>query len=123
MKSTAVTEPGAISIPEISESNTIRILAGPEYHLLHTDIIKGILRRSFKISNQSNRMGYRLEAPISNYHAPVEVISSGVVPGTVQLTHSGQLVILMADAQTTGGEPMIANVSSRDLDRLGQMKP
>ena len=117
------------SIPEAdipdepSYTDTIRILAGPEYHRIDTACIKELLDKQFTISNHSNRMGYRLESALSNYQQPLEIISSGVVPGTIQLTDSGQLIVLMADAQTTGGYPRIANVVSADLDLLGQMKP
>jgi antagonist of KipI len=101
----------------------IRVLAGPEYSTFNTAAIKEFLGRRFTISPQSNRMGYRLNSPLDNYRTPVEVISSGVVPGTIQVTHSGQLIILLADAQTTGGYPRIANVISVDQDKLAQMRP
>ena len=50
-------------------------------------------------------------------------MSSGIVIGTVQITNAGQPIILMADAQTTGGYPRIANVLTDDLDILAQMQP
>jgi len=108
---------------EVSIAATIRVLAGPEYSMFNTAAIKEFLGRKFTISPQSNRMGYRLDSPLANYSSPVEVISSGVVPGTIQVTHSGQLIILLADAQTTGGYPRIANVISVDQDKLAQMRP
>ena len=101
----------------------VRVLAGPEYHLFSTSAIKELLGEEFTITPQSNRMGYRLNNPLDNYRTPVEVISSGVVPGTIQVTHSGQLIVLLADAQTTGGYPRIANVISADQDKLAQMRP
>jgi len=101
----------------------IRVLPGPEYSQFSTRYIKEFLGCQFTVGNQSSRMGYRLDNLLSEYISPIEVISSGVVPGTVQVTHSGQLIILMADAQTTGGYPRIANVISADLDKLAQMKP
>jgi len=115
--------PMDLQLPKPLKSAVIRILAGPEYNLLNTAVIKELLSRKFTISNQSNRMGYRLESSLANYQTPLEVISSGVVPGTIQVTHSGQLIVLMADAQTTGGYPRIANVISDDQDSLAQMKP
>ena len=102
---------------------TIRVLPGPEYSQFETHSIKEFLGRQFKVGNQSSRMGYRLDTPLSEYNSPIEVISSGVVPGTIQVTHSGQLIVLMVDAQTTGGYPRIANVISADFDKLAQMKP
>lgn len=101
----------------------IRILAGPEYSLFETELVLELLRKDFTITPQSNRMGYRLADPLQNYTEPIEIISSGVVPGTVQLVPSGQLIILMADAQTTGGYPRIANVIGEDLVKLAQMQP
>lgn len=77
---------------------------------------------SFVITNQSDRMGYRL----NNLPLPVmsneEVISSGVSFGTVQLLPDGKLIILMADHQTTGGYPRVAHVISAHHSRLAQMK-
>ena len=105
------------------DQGVIRIMAGPEYHRIDTDTIKEFLKNRYTISTHSNRMGYRLDNSLSNYKQPIEIISSGVMPGTIQLTDSGQLIVLMADAQTTGGYPRIANVLSTDLDLLGQMKP
>ena len=114
----------AVDIPDAPPyRDTIRILAGPEYHRIDTDCIKVLLNKRCTISNHSNRMGYRLKSALSSYRMPIEIISSGVVPGTIQLTNSGQLIVLMADAQTTGGYPRIANVVNADLDLLGQMKP
>lgn len=106
-----------------SPDNFIQVLAGPEYHRLGRAVIVEFLKKEFIISAQSNRMGYRLKTPLQGYHDPLEIISSGVVPGTIQLVPSGQLIILMADAQTTGGYPRIANVIWKDQHKLAQMKP
>ena len=114
--------------PKLSGRNTlnasvIRILPGPEYHQMSTDTIKELLGATFTISTHRNRMGYRLNANLASYQNPLEIISSGVTPGTIQITPSGQLIVLMADAQTTGGYPRIANVISADLGSLAQINP
>ena len=111
------------STQEQKSVEVIRVLAGPEYSLFSTANIKDFLGKPYAITSQSNRMGYRLDFPLSNYTSPIEVISSGVVPGTIQVTNSGQLIILMADAQTTGGYPRIANVPREDQDKLAQLRP
>jgi len=118
------TASGAVpeTIPE-RKGSLLRILAGPEYHQLDTPVIKDILNRDFIISPQSNRMGYRLGPGLISYQDPLEIISSGVVPGTIQLVPSGELIILLADAQTTGGYPRVAHVIRDDQDKLAQMKP
>jgi len=77
----------------------------------------------FRIGVQSNRVGYRLEGPALALRTPLELISEGVVPGTVQLPPGGQAIVLMAEAPTTGGYPRIAQVAEVDRSRLAQRKP
>jgi antagonist of KipI len=76
---------------------------------------------SFVISNQSDRMGYRLQGEALLLKTPMELISSAVGFGTIQLLPNGQLIVLMADHQTTGGYPRIASVITADLPRLAQL--
>lgn len=68
-------------------------------------------------------MGYRLTTELISEEEREEMISSGIVPGTIQITGSGQPIILLNDAQTTGGYPRIANILSEDMDQLAQLKP
>ncbi|MEM7369362.1 MAG: biotin-dependent carboxyltransferase family protein [Bacteroidota bacterium] len=109
--------------PNFPECLTVGMMPGPEFDSFGAYTIGHFLSREHIVSNQSNRMGYRLESQLANYQAQAEVISSGVVPGTIQITHSGQPIILMADAQTTGGYLRMGNVVSKDMDQLGQLKP
>lgn len=104
-------------------SLTVNVLKGPEFDLFTKKEIDFFLNNKFKISNNANRMGYRLSQKIKNFKQKKGIISSGIIPGTIQITNAGQPVILMRDAQTTGGYPRIGNVISEDLDRLAQMKP
>lgn len=101
----------------------IEVIPGPEFEKIPRNVIAQFFGQSYTISPDSNRMGYRLREKIGNYKAITEVISSGIVPGTIQITNEGQPIILLADAQTTGGYPRIANVTFRDLDKLAQNKP
>ena len=101
----------------------IKVYSGPEFDAFSDIEKQSFFGDSFTIGQDSNRMGYRLKEALSGYSKKEEVISSGVIPGTIQITNSGQPIVLMADAQTTGGYPRIANVSSNDLDRLAQFKP
>ena len=68
-------------------------------------------------------MGLRLMERLPRYNPRTEVISSGIVPGTIQITNEGQPIILTADAQTSGGYPRIANVISDDFGHLAQLRP
>jgi antagonist of KipI len=99
------------------------VLPGNEWERLTIESKENFLMTSFVITNQSDRMGYRL----NNIPLPVmsneEIISSGVSFGTVQLLPDGKLIILMADHQTIGGYPRIAHVISAHHSGLAQMKP
>lgn len=100
----------------------ILILPGNEWQRLTEEGKESFLMTSFVITNQSDRMGYRL----NNLPLPVlsgeEIVSSGVSFGTVQLLPDGKLIILMADHQTTGGYPRVAHVISAHHSKLAQMK-
>lgn len=109
--------------PDLSQLNIIRVLPGPEFSLISNLAIGDFFSQDFKISNDSNRMGYKLEGRLAHFESALEVISSGIIPGTIQITNAGRPIILMADAQTSGGYTRLANVITEDLDKLAQMKP
>jgi antagonist of KipI len=104
------------------DQKEILILTGSELIRLTAESKENFLMTSFVITNQSDRMGYRL----NNIPLPVmtneEIISSAVSFGTVQLLPDGKLIILMADHQTTGGYPRVAHVISAHHSKLAQMK-
>lgn len=104
------------------EPKEIFVLPGNEWERLAAESKENFLMTSFVITNQSDRMGYRL----NNIPLPVmsneEIISSAVSFGTVQLLPDGKLIILMVDHQTTGGYPRIAHVISAHHSKLAQMK-
>jgi antagonist of KipI len=102
---------------------TLRVLAGPEIQSFSAQQIAFFFNQKFVITKESNRIGYRLEPAMEEYSHPDDMISSGIVPGTIQITRQGQPVILLADAQTTGGYPRIANIVREDLDAIAQLKP
>ena len=101
--------------------SAVRIIAAPQCYLLNIQSKENILQAAFTISNQSDRMGYRLTGHQCYLQNPLELISSPVTFGTVQLLPDGQLIILMADHQTTGGYPNIATIIVADLPRLAQL--
>lgn len=109
--------------PYFSRQLTVRIWPGPEFDWLPEPALHYLTTHAFQLSNECNRMGYRLRESLPGYQPVRELISSGIVPGTIQLPPSGRPLILLADAQTTGGYPRIAIVADRDLDDLGQLTP
>jgi antagonist of KipI len=106
-----------------SRQLSVRVMAGPEFAWFSRASVEYFTSHAFRISPDSNRMGYRLRESLPDFRPDRELISSGIVPGTVQVLPSGSPVILLADAQTTGGYPRIANVLDRDLDYLAQLVP
>ena len=67
--------------------------------------VETFLAGEWTISATSDRMGYRLDGPqISHLHGH-NIVSDGTVDGSIQVPGSGQPIVLMADAQTTGGNP------------------
>jgi antagonist of KipI len=80
--------------------------------------------RTFRVSSRSNRMGVRLEGePLPGAAAFAGMSSVAVFPGTVQLPPDGQPIVLLADAQTIGGYPVIGQVIAADLPRAAQLRP
>jgi len=107
------------------ESNSpVRIMEGKQFHLFTQRAKSKLLQAEFKIQSNSDRMGYRLQG---EYHlslsSPKELITEGVTMGSIQVPPDGQPIVLMADRQTTGGYPKIAQVASVDLPILAQKKP
>jgi antagonist of KipI len=98
----------------------IRILCGREWDQIKACSQQLVLSKSFAISPTSNRMGYQLIQEPLKMASPATMLSSAVTAGTIQLLPSGQLVVLMAGHQTTGGYPRLAHVISADLPRLAQ---
>lgn len=75
----------------------------------------------WQLSSQSNRMGYRLQGQILKRITDRELLSHGLLPGVVQVPHNGQPIVLMNDAQTTGGYPRIACIIEADMYHLAQI--
>jgi antagonist of KipI len=85
--------------------------------------VAALVSSRFVITPQSNRMGYRLTGAALARRNEVELLSDATPIGSVQVTGSGQPILLMADRQTTGGYPKIATVISADLPLAGQLAP
>jgi antagonist of KipI len=106
---------------EFYTDNRIDCIIGSEYALLEKISQKSFVTNQFKISNQSNRMGYRLEGQALLLSNKKECVSSAVSFGTIQLLPNAQMIILMADHQTTGGYPRIGQVTTSSLPTLAQL--
>lgn len=101
--------------------NRIRALPGPEYHEFDEASQASFWRSPWQLSPQSNRMGYRLQGQPLTRTTEREMLSHGLLPGVVQVPHNGQPIVLMNDAQTTGGYPRIACIIEADMYHLAQI--
>jgi len=101
----------------------VHAIKGPEFDRFNAASQEDIFNSMFTISSQSNRMGYRLEGKKFMLEHKTEMVSTAVTAGIVQVTHEGDPIILMADAQTTGGYPRIARICAADISLLAQTRP
>lgn len=106
--------------PELTSVNKIEVIKGSEWEWLDETSQQTFLSTPFTLTNVADRMGYRLAGKAMQVEEKKELVSSAVSFGTLQLLPSGQLIVLMADHQTTGGYPRIANVISAHLPMLAQ---
>ena len=102
--------------------NELSCIIGKEWNWLTPESQFNFLHNAFAISNLSDRMGYRLFSDELRVEKSEELVSSGVDFGTVQLLPNGQLIILMADHQTTGGYARLAHISTTSLHSVAQLK-
>ena len=99
-------------------SNIVDVFKGPEYDQLSSEERKQLRDQVFTISNLYDRMAYQFNETFTNNLQPI--ITSPVLPGTVQLTPSGNLIVLMRDCQTTGGYPRILQLKESSINCLAQ---
>jgi antagonist of KipI len=100
----------------------VRVLAGPHRDALADQDVDRFLNTAFRVTPKADRMGIRLEAPGLRLHTE-EILTTAVTQGAIQVTPSGELIVLLAEHQTTGGYPVIATVISSDWPLLGQARP
>ena len=100
-------------------NKNIKVFKGPEFSCLDEKSVNKLINQEFSIGI-NNRMAYNLNEKIKT--GVSSIISAGVIPGTVQLTPSGQLIILHRDCQTTGGYPRILQLNEKSLNNLAQLR-
>ena len=104
--------------PSHFNTKQIDVFKGPEFDKLSKEQQVILFSEVFTISKDNNRMAYQLVQNIENHLEPI--ITSAVLPGTVQLTPSGKLIILMRDCQTTGGYPRVLQLKEASINVLAQ---
>jgi biotin-dependent carboxylase-like uncharacterized protein len=108
--------------PHIGHSWMLRAVPGPDMHLVSGSVAE-FYNQTYRLSRRTNRMGAALDGHILKLNSGGRLASAAVFPGTVQCPPDGMPFLLMADAQTTGGYPRIAQVIRADRHMLGQIRP
>ncbi|MDD2999916.1 MAG: KipI antagonist, partial [Candidatus Riflebacteria bacterium] len=100
------------------ERQLIRVLLGPQGDFFGAAEKLSFFTQTWQVSKDSDRMGYRLEGEALHHLDKKEIVSDGVMKGAIQVPGHGQPIVLLADAQTTGGYPKIATVIGPDLGKF-----
>ncbi|HWT88634.1 MAG TPA: biotin-dependent carboxyltransferase family protein [Candidatus Angelobacter sp.] len=106
-----------------STRGTIRVTQGPQWENFSESVRKQFFEQSYVVTEEANRMGIRLKGTQHQLAAAEDMITEGVSLGAIQVTPSGQPIILFVEQQTTGGYPKIANVIAADFSSVGQLRP
>ncbi len=109
-----------IKIEDHFHKNYLEVYKGPEFSLLSDEQLAEVFTKTFTVSKENNRMAYQLSELITGHSH--SMLTSGTLPGTVQFTPAGRLIILMKDGQTTGGYPRILQLSEDSICTLAQKK-
>lgn len=120
---TAATGIAEHGVRALNPTGVLRAIPGPEYTQFRPQARADLWQYTWRISPDSNRMGVRLIGDMLIREQNIELTSSAVLPGVVQVPGDGQPIILGPDAQTTGGYPRIASVIRADLWQLAYLKP
>ena len=98
-------------------------MPGPQDDLFEPEALKVMCTERYKVMNEADRMGYRLEGPPLKHRGKADIVSDALCRGAVQVPGNGQPIIMMADCGTTGGYTKIATVIGPDLYRIAQARP
>jgi antagonist of KipI len=110
-------------LPKYKNNHIVRVITGREFDLFSKESQKKFFQESYLITSKSDRMGYRLHGSPLFLEKQFEMLSEAVCFGTIQVPADGNPIVLLADRQTTGGYPRIAQIITVDLPVVAQAKP
>lgn len=100
----------------------LRVILGPQDDAFTENGIHTFLNEKYEVTKEFDRMGCRLDGPIIEHKTSADIISDGIVLGSIQVPSHGKPIIMLSDRQTTGGYTKIATVISVDIGKLAQRK-
>jgi antagonist of KipI len=110
-------------LPAFPPRTALRVILGPQQDRFSPQGVETFLSSEYTVSPASDRMGYRLQGPKVEHVLGADIISEAIAPGAIQIPGDGLPIIMLWDAQVSGGYTKIANVISADLDGLAQVMP
>jgi len=109
-----------IKVDSFLDNLVLEVSKGPEFDILSDKQLEDIFSKTFTVAHENNRMAYQLTETISPHK--ISMLTSATIPGTVQLTPVGKLIVLMKDGQTTGGYPRAVQLTDKAICILAQKK-
>lgn len=109
--------------PPLGDEALVRVVPGPQADHFDEGALAQLLATTWDVTPDADRVGIRLRGPRLAQGGIGEIVSDGMLPGSVQVPPDGQPIVMFRDAPTTGGYPKIATVLSADLDLLAQLVP
>lgn len=108
---------------KLAPRKILRVTEGPQWPIFPESAKKLFFEQKYLVTEETNRMGIRLQGKPLAPTSSGEMITEGVSLGAIQITPGGQPIVLFVEQQTTGGYPKLANVISADFSSLGQLRP
>lgn len=112
-----------VYIPDFAKERKIRFILGPQSDEFTEEGVQTLCSSTYRILNESDRMGFRLEGPVVTHSTGPDIISDYITMGSIQVPGNGKPIVLMADCQMTGGYTKIGVVIGVDIPYLAQKKP
>jgi antagonist of KipI len=110
-------------VPQFMRNVKVRVILGPQADMFTEMGMETFLSSAYKVTLEADRMGYRLDGPEIEHKTRADIVSDALLPGSVQVPKNGKPIVIMRDAQTTGGYAKIAVVITADVSVLGQARP
>jgi KipI family sensor histidine kinase inhibitor len=106
-----------------ARSVSVRVVLGPQDDHFEASTLECFLAAPWRVGPSSDRIGLRLAGEPLRHGGPSEILSDGMLPGSIQVPPDGRPIVMLADGPTTGGYPKIATVLTEDLPLLAQLVP
>ncbi len=109
-------------IPSYDTYLTLHFIKNIDNRFFDKKSITEFCQQSFTINDKNDRTAYQLTSESPVKVKQLSMISEPNHYGSIQITHSGDAIVILKDYPTIGGYPKIGTVFSLDLAKLAQRK-